>query len=62
MPYLPKHNYDNENSIYYIRAYEKGKYCLNPNSNLNHYFSICQEFSSNFDFEYNLKCVYNKCI
>lgn len=86
MPYLPMNKkskygddictyYDNENSILYVRACEKGKYCLNPGSNLNQYFSICQDVptpevgvstlngdcSSNFDCEYDLKCVSNKC-
>lgn len=68
--------YDREDQIYYVRACEKGKYCLNPNSQLNQYFSICQDVptpeigvstlngdcSSKFDCESNLKCVSNKCI
>ena len=67
--------YDRENAIYYVRACEKGKYCENPDSNLNQYLSICQDVptpevglstlngdcSSNFDCEYDLKCVSNKC-
>ena len=85
-PYQPMHKkskygddvcgyYDRENAIYYVRACEKGKYCENPDSNLNQYLSICQDVptpevglstlngdcSSNFDCEYDLKCVSNKC-
>lgn len=61
-------------TVDYVRACEKGKYCLNPQNGL--YLYLCQDVptsekgistlngdcSSNFDCEYNLKCVSSKCI
>lgn len=72
------HDIKDSVSVYYVRACEKGKFCQDVGNDglLNSYFSLCQdvpapvegistlngECSSDFDCEFNLECVSQKCI